>query len=96
MTPGSINVWSEEEIRFLEEFNDPWDIQVYLDGIDYNPGYDCKSPRRTIRKRSAHCFEGALLAAAILDSLGYKPLIVDMKAYNDDDHVLAVFREDLL
>jgi hypothetical protein len=94
MTRGSISVWSEEEIRFLKGFNDPWDIQVYLDGIDYNPGYDCKSPRWTIRKRSAHCFEGALLAAAILDSLGHKPLIVDMKAYNDDDHVLAVFREE--
>jgi hypothetical protein len=47
-----------------------------------------------IRKRSAHCFEGALFAAAVLDYLGYKPLIVDMKAFNDDDHVIAVFRED--
>jgi hypothetical protein len=94
MSPGSANVWSEEEIRFLMEFTDPWDIQVYLDKIDYNPGYECRSPRWTIRKKSAHCFEGALLAAAILDFMGHKPLIVDMKAYNDDDHVIAVFREE--
>ncbi len=26
--------------------------------------------------------------------IGYKPLIVDMKAFNDDDHVIAVFIEN--
>jgi len=62
--------------------------------IEYNPNYECRSPRWVIRKRSAHCFEGALFAAAALHYIGYKPLIVDMKAFNDDDHVIAVFRED--
>jgi hypothetical protein len=90
----SISSWSEEELGFLEGFREPGDIQVYLDTIDYNPNYECRSPRWVIRKRSAHCFEGALFAAAVLDYLGQKPLIVDMKAYNDDDHVIAVFREE--
>ncbi len=49
-------------------------------------------PRWVIRKKSAHCFEGALFAAAVLDFIGYKPLIVDMRAFNDDDHVIAVFQ----
>ncbi|MGB8491988.1 MAG: hypothetical protein WCE64_13100, partial [Bacteroidales bacterium] len=35
-----------------------------------------------------------LFAAAVLDYLGYRPEIVDMKAFNDDDHVIAVFREN--
>ena len=43
------------------------------------------------KKKIAHCFEGALFAAAALEFLGYKPLIVDMKSFNDDDHVIAVF-----
>ena len=90
---GLIKNWSKEEYIFLNEFTDPWDIQVFLDSIDYNPGYECRSPRWVIKKRSAHCFEGALFAAAVLDYLGYKPLIVDMKAFNDDDHVIALFRE---
>jgi hypothetical protein len=47
-----------------------------------------------IKKRSAHCFEGALFAAAAMEFNGYKPLIIDLKAYNDDDHVLAVFKVD--
>ncbi|MDP4222969.1 MAG: hypothetical protein Q8868_06615 [Bacteroidota bacterium] len=86
--------WSEGEVRFLKEFNSPWSIQVFLDSIEYNPAYECRSPRWIISKKSAHCFEGALFAAAALDFLGYRPRIVDMRAFNDDDHVIAVFTEN--
>lgn len=85
--------WTKEETFFLKSFDDPFKIQEFLDSIDYNPSYECRSPRWVIRKKSAHCFEGALFAAAALEFLGYKPMIVDMKAHNDDDHVIAVFRE---
>ena len=86
--------WTEEEIKFLEKLDDPDKIQAFLDSIDYNPAYECRSPRWVIRKKSAHCFEGALFAAAALNFIGYKPLIIDMKSFNDDDHVIAVFRVD--
>jgi hypothetical protein len=85
--------WTKDEIAFLKTLCDPDKIQGFLDSIDYNPDYECRSPRWVIRKRSAHCFEGALFAAAALQFIGNKPLIVDMKAYNDDDHVIAVFME---
>ena len=74
--------------------SDPDKIQDFLDTIDYNPNPECRSPRWVIRKRSAHCFEGALFSAACLEYLGYKPLLVDLKAWNDDDHVIAVFRKN--
>ena len=86
--------WTKDEIRFLKTLSDPDKIQGFLDSIDYNPNYECRSPRWVIRKRSAHCFEGALFSAAALQFNGYKPLIVDLKAYNDDDHVISVFKED--
>jgi hypothetical protein len=86
--------WTKDEIRFLKTLNSPDKIQGFLDSIEYNPNYECRSPRWVMRKRSAHCFEGALFAAAALEFIGYKPLIVDMRAVNDDDHVIAVFRED--
>lgn len=86
--------WNKEEIDFLKTLSNPDDIQAFLDSIDYNPGYECRSPRWVIIKKSAHCFEGALFAAAALQFKGYLPLIVDMKAVNDDDHVIAIFRED--
>jgi len=86
--------WSKDEIKFLKTLDNPYKIQAFLDAIDYNPNYECRSPRWVMNKRSAHCFEGALFAAAALQFIGFKPLIVDMLAVNDDDHVIAVFRVD--
>jgi hypothetical protein len=86
--------WNKDEIRLLKSLNNPDKIQAFLDAIDYNPNDECRSPRWVMKKRSAHCFEGALFAAAALQYIGYKPLIVDMRAVNDDDHVIAVFKEN--
>jgi len=86
--------WSKDEIRFLKTLSDPDKIQEFLDSIDYNPNPECRSPRWVLKKRSAHCFEGALFSAAVLEFIGYPPLIIDLKAYNDDDHVIAVFKEN--
>lgn len=38
--------------------------------------------------------EGALIAAAALRLLGHPPLIVDLEAVRDSDHVLAVYRAE--
>ena len=86
--------WTKDESKFLKTMSNPDRIQGFLDSLDYNPVYECRSPRWVIRKRSAHCFEGALFAAAALQYNGHKPLIVDLKAYNDDDHVITIFKED--
>ena len=84
--------WTNDEIAFLKTMSDPDKIQGFLDSVDYNPVYECRSPRWVIKKGSAHCFEGALFAAAALQFNGFKPLIVDLKAFNDDDHVIAIFK----
>lgn len=84
--------WTKDEIKLLKTLNNPDKIQGFLDSIDYNPVYECRSPRFVIKKRSAHCFEGALFAAAVMQFNGNIPLVVDMKAYNDDDHVIAVYK----
>ena len=87
--------WTKDEISFLKTISDPDKIQGFLDSIEYNPIYECRSPRSVIKKKSAHCFEGALFAAAAMEFNGYLPLIVDLKAYNDDDHVIAIFKEGI-
>jgi len=84
--------WTNDEMAFLKTMSDPDKIQGFLDSVDYNPVYECRSPRWVIKKGSAHCFEGALFAAAALQFNGFKPLIVDLKAFNDDDHVIAIFK----
>jgi hypothetical protein len=74
-------------------FTSPWEIQRFLSAIAYNPKEECKSPKRVLAERNAHCFEGALFAAASLRELGYPPLLMDLRAWNDDDHVIALFKE---
>ena len=71
-------------------------IQRFLDDLHYNKekdGETARSPRRVLETREAHCFEGALLAAAALRRLGHPPLVVQLRAVRDDDHVLALYRE---
>ena len=54
--------------------------------------YRC--PRSVLRDRVAHCYDGAVFAAMALKRLGYPPLIVDMDAVRDDDHVIAIFKKN--
>ncbi len=75
-------------------FAAPVDIQHFLNALPYNPKPECKSPARVQREGTAHCFEGALFAASKLRGLGYPPLLMDLRAENDDDHVIALFKKD--
>jgi len=85
-------MWTIAEQLQIKKFTSPFDIQIFLDSIPYNPIGECRSPRLVLAEPRAHCFEGALFAAAMLREIGHLPLIVDMTAENDDDHVIAVFR----
>ena len=87
-------MWNREESRLLRRLRTPVQIQQFLNELPYNDRPTTLSPRRVMQERTAHCLEGALFAAAALRHLGYPPLIVDMLARNDDDHVIAVFRRN--
>ncbi|MDH4272665.1 MAG: hypothetical protein OEW18_11905, partial [Candidatus Aminicenantes bacterium] len=88
-----METWSRAELRLFGMLSSPIKIQRYLNRMAYDPDYGARSPRWIIKERKAHCFEGALFAAAALRQLGHRPLLVDIRSWNDDDHVLAVFRE---
>ena len=81
----------------------PVKIQAFLDDVPYSAedatGKDTASnrcPLRVLQERQAHCLDGALFAAAALRRLGYPPLVVDLlpEPGADDDHVLAIYRQD--
>jgi hypothetical protein len=79
----------------LRRLTNPAKIQRFLDEIGYNlepKGDTCYSPRMVLQKGVAHCMEGALVGALALRLLGYPPLLVDLEAVRDTDHVLAVYR----
>jgi hypothetical protein len=86
--------WTRSELRILQKFSAPIQIQAYLNRLRYNDQSTMMSPRRVMTARAAHCLEGALFAAAALRFLGHPPCIVDLTAHNDDDHIIAVFREE--
>ena len=87
---AAFNAAEREELARLKS---PEDVQQLVDGMAYHDEITCRSPRRVLRDRKAHCFEGAMLAAAALESLGHAPMVVDMGAVRDDAHVIALYRK---
>jgi hypothetical protein len=80
---------------FRRRLDTPAKIQRFLDEMPYNTEADeetFRSPRRVLADRTANCIEGAVLAAAALRVRGDPPLIMDLTAVRDEDHVIAVFR----
>ncbi len=71
-----------------------YDIQLFLDDLPYSTDSFYRCPQRVLQDRKAHCFDGAVFAAAALRHLGYPPLILNLFAERDDDHLLALFKQD--
>src|SRR6266702_437247 len=88
--------FNAQELAVFRRLSTPYKIQTFLDrDLAYNKepeGPTCQSPRRVLRDRTAHCMEGALFGAAALRMIGHPPLLLDLEAVRDDDHVLAIFR----
>ncbi len=86
---------AHELATFRRQFDTPAKVQQFLDDIPYNTedeGETFRSPRVVLRDRTANCIEGAVFAAAALRVRGDPPLIMDLTAVRDEDHVIAVYR----
>lgn len=87
---------TRSERRLFSRLSTPQKIQDYLDTLPINfeaSGETYMSPRRAIRAKTAHCFEGALFAAAALAYHRHQPLLMDFHTTSaDEDHVVALFR----
>ena len=95
MRVGLADLTRVELETFRRRLNTPARIQQFLDDIPYNTesdGETFRSPRRVLRDRTANCIEGAVLAAAALRVQGEPPLIMDLTAVHDEDHVIGVFK----
>ena len=86
--------WNKSELRLLSSLTSPGKIQAFLDRLEYSAESRYRCPRNVLRDRTAHCYDGAVFAAMALRKLGYVPLIVDMDAVRDDDHVIAIFKRN--
>lgn len=89
---SSIQEFTAGELRKLRSLKNPHGIQRFIDRMPYHLTDTAWSPRRVLGENTAHCFEGAMLAAAALRVNGYPPLIFDLEAEKDTDHVVAIYR----
>jgi hypothetical protein len=81
--------------KALEGLDNASKIQDLLDKLPINFGETCHSPLLVLQKRTAHCMEGALLAAAAFWYHGKKPLLLYLKTIDgDQNHVVAIFKEN--
>lgn len=83
--------WTKRELGILARHSTPEKIQDLLDSIPYRceNGHFCA--RAPLRDNRAHCFDGSLLAAAALLRGSYTPMLIDLCAERDDDHILCAF-----
>jgi transglutaminase superfamily protein len=82
------------ERKLLVRLSSPFAIQSFLDSIAYSTDDRYRCPLSVLRDRRAHCYDGAVFAAALLRRLGHAPRLVNLFAYRDDEHLLAVFQVD--
>ena len=83
------------EYAILKRLSTPHKIQDFVSTLRANfehKGDTCLSVRQVLQLNHAHCIEGAMLAACALWIQGEPPLLLDLKAEHDFDHVVALFR----
>jgi hypothetical protein len=86
---------SRGELAVLQRLRTPEKAQEFVYELKQNfepNGDTCNSIRVVLRTRRAHCIEGAMVAACALWLNGEPPLLLDMQAVHDFDHVIALFR----
>ncbi|HWQ05543.1 MAG TPA: hypothetical protein VN452_09335 [Longilinea sp.] len=85
---------SDLEVKTLAALRTPYEVQLYLDSLPYIAEERNRSPLAVLHDGQAHCYDGALLAAAVLRRIGYEPLLIDLwpEPGMDDDHVLALYQ----
>jgi len=85
------------EFAVLARLDSPRRIQDFVYGLAQNfelGGETCLTVREVLRVRRAHCIEGAMLAACAFWVHGEPPLLLDMRAVQDFDHVVALYRRN--
>ncbi len=88
---------SRPHAAILAKLSTPERAQDFVSGLKTNfelDGATCLSVAGVLRERHAHCIEAAYVAACALWVHGQAPLVMDMQAQGDDDHVITLFQRD--
>ena len=86
---------TRSEQRMIASLTSPANIQEFLDKTSYSTEDIYRCPLRVLRERRAHCFDGAVFAAAALRTIGFPPLVLELVPNErDDDHLLALYKRE--
>lgn len=88
---------TDTELAVFKKLTTPIKIQDFLDTFPINwetDGETYYSPRKVLREQKMHCFEGALVAAVALWLHSEPPLLLDLKAPKDVDHVVTLYKRN--
>jgi len=93
--PPGREAFTPKEWAVIQKHRTPRQVQQFLRALPYNwerKGETLRTFRGVVRRWQAHCLEGALVAATILEQHGYLPLLLDLESRDLLDHVLFLFR----
>jgi hypothetical protein len=93
--PGR-EAFRSREWAIIERCRTPRQVQEFLRALPYNwekKGETLRTFRGVVRHGSAHCLEGALTAATIMEQHGCPPLLLDLESQDNLDHVLFLFQQ---
>jgi hypothetical protein len=93
--PPSRAAFRPREWAIIERCRTPRQVQQFLRELPYNwekKKETLRTFRGVVQHWQAHCLEGALTAATILEQHGYPPLLLDFESQDKLDHVLFLFR----
>ena len=85
--------WTPAQESKIDKLSTPEKIQIFLDNAQYNLEGTPRIPSEVLKMKRAHCFDGAVFAASVLAYHGEPPLILDLCAVRDDDHILAIYKK---
>lgn len=91
----SISDFTKQEWQIIQRHKTPAKVQKFLRSLAYNRELEkptCLSFRGVVREQKAHCLEGAISAAVILEQYGYPPMLISIESQDQLDHVLFVFQ----
>ena len=79
-------------LNLAKKIKTPEQMQEFIYGLKYNKEDTLYSAAESIKRKTAHCLEGAFVAAAVLEIHGHPPLVMSFESQDGLDHVIYVFK----
>ena len=76
----------------IKRIKTPQQAQAWLKTLAYNPASTMNGLYGVMKTKKAHCLEGVLAVATILEHHDYPSLILDLESADRLDHTLFLFR----